>query len=327
MSKYNCVPTRSPDDAEFARVLGLFVSDPANRADIDDTIHGWPAEATGGVNIQPYQSIPSAAHARRNRWDIFTTLIHEMMHVLQHPNYERTYLLIGGEATEILKEGMADVMRRDLWDGPGDLVSKLGTPAFKPVRTQVEGEEYPYDASVVQYHPDYDSIADAKKIVDGDGTHPGVGIENAKAAFFTGHTELLGLGAGTSTFGGASLAGVANYSATESADAQIWVVSAGDTYESIRTRTNAPAAGGILDAGTGAPIAAGAALAAGRRLRIPGIRYTYAIAEDTLGSIASQNGVDLAALVSANNLPPGTAAAFKFPAGTRILIPIHNAGP
>ena len=41
---------------------------------------------------------------RKVRWDIYTTLLHEMMHILQHPNYVRTYMLFDGPAQEILKE-------------------------------------------------------------------------------------------------------------------------------------------------------------------------------------------------------------------------------
>ncbi|WP_088240835.1 eCIS core domain-containing protein [Calothrix rhizosoleniae] len=328
MNRYNCVPSSrlSPDGIEFARVRNRFATDPANRADIDDTIHSWPAEATGGINIQPYRPSGSTNAERRTRWDLFTTLIHEFMHILDHPNYERTYRLIGGEAGEVLREGMADVMRRDLWDGPGRLQSRLATAEYAPIRRQVEGRDYPYKSSVVHYHPDYREYADARDIVNGRSGQPGVGIENAKVAFFMGHTELLGLGAGTSTSGGASLAGVAMYSSTESAEAEIVVVGTGDTYASIQSRTNA-SPGGILDASSGTPLSPGAALTVGTRLRVPGIRYVYAIQEDTIGSIARQHGVSVADLVRANNLPATTPDSYRFPTGTRVLIPIHTASP
>jgi hypothetical protein len=322
MDTYHCVPSLRPaDETEFNRVRNKIATDPVNRTDIDDTIHGWPAEATGGVNIQPYVSGVSPRAMRINRWDLFTTLIHEMMHVLQHPNFKRTYTIIGGTAMEILKEGMADVMRHDLWDGPGQLEAKLSTPALAPVRRQVEGADLPYDKSVVKYHADYpDAYPKAREIVDGAGGYKGVGIANAKAAFFLGHTELLGIGAGTATSGGL-LAGVGSWRTTESENAEVIVARAGDTETKIRTLTGAPA-GGVRDATPpGAAIAAGAALAAGRRVRVPGIRHTYALNEDTLGSIAAQHGVTVADLVRANRLPPATPATDKPAAGTRLLIP------
>lgn len=324
IKKYHCSPTlREPDGSEFARVRDLFATDPANRPDIDDTIHSWPAEATGGVNIQPYQKTASENAARTVRWDTYTTLMHEMMHVLQHPNYERTYRLIGGQGTEILKEGMADVMREDLWDGPGQHHAQLAAPDLASLRRQVEGGSFPYDSSVVFYHPNYSSMSDARKIVDGVGPHPGVGIANAKAAFFLGHTELLGLGAGTHTAGHASLNTTAGYGATDSAQAEILVAVPGESLSDVQSRTNA-VAGGILDAQSGVKIAPGEVLT-GRKLRIHGIRFVRSIAEDTLSTIASQNGVSEPALVAANRLPAGTLGTHQFPVGTRVLIPIRSA--
>ncbi len=331
MSKYHCVPTRSPDNSDFAGVSNRFATDPANRTDIDDTIHSWPAEASAGVNIQPYQTMGSEEERRTTRWDVFTTLLHEMMHVIQHPNFVRTYLAIGGEAEEVLKEGFADVMRHDLWDGPGDLQGRIATDAYTPLRRQVEGGEYDYDASLVQYHPDYpDKYPKARTIVYGGpgiGGGPavhGVGIANAKAAFFLGHTELLGLGAGTATHHGVSLAGIAQYAPTDSPEAELVEVQPGETYDALQARTNAPA-GGIRDQ-AGHPIAPGAALAAGTKVRVPGVRYVYTIEEDDLGSVARQNNVSVAALARANGLPVGVLAAMHLGGGRRLLIPVHGAG-
>lgn len=56
---------------------------------------------------------------------------------------------------------------------------------------------------------------------------------------------------------------------------------------------------------------------------VPGIRWVWAIDNDTLGSVARQHGVRVADLARANRLPAGTPEAHAFPAGTRILIPIH----
>jgi hypothetical protein len=41
--------TYHPDAAEQARVRDLFANNPANHPDIDDAIHGWPAEAGSGT--------------------------------------------------------------------------------------------------------------------------------------------------------------------------------------------------------------------------------------------------------------------------------------
>ena len=322
MDTYHCDISRPDDMAEFVRVRDSFVS--ANESDINDAIHGWPAEASGGIiKMQPFGDATTSDEIRRFRWDAFTTLIHEMMHVLQHPNYKNTYSRIGGSGMEILKEGMADVMRHDVWDSTaGNLSGRLATPEYAPIRREVENGKYPYDSSVVQEHSYYPETTAAQNIVFGSGVGPGrttgVGMANAKAAFFLGHTELLGLGAGTRTSGG-SLAGLATYDPSDVANAGVYVIEAGDTIDTVRARTNA-APGGIRD-GAGNVITAIPAV--GTQVHIAGIRWVRAIASDTLGTVADQNNVSMAALAAANRLPAGSPASTPFAAGTRILIPIH----
>jgi hypothetical protein len=321
MRRYNCDTSRPVDLAEFTRVRDSFATDPANQTDINDAIHGWGAEAGGGiVKMQPYGDATTSDGIRRFRWDAFTILLHEMMHVLQHPNYRNTYERIGGAGAEILREGMADVLRHDVWDSTaGNLEGRLATSEYAPIRREVEGAEYPYDSSVVDVHSYYGVTNAASNIVFGPslGT-PGVGMANAKAAFFLGHTELLGLGAGTRTSGG-SLAGVASYVPSDVAGADVYVIEPGDTWATVQARTNV-AAGGMRDS-TGNLI--NAVPAAGTAVHIAGIRWVRTIASDTLGSIADQNNVTVTAIAVANKLPAGAPGSTTFAPGTRLLIPIH----
>ena len=129
---------------------------------------------------------------------------------------------------------MADVMRRDPWDGPGLTENRLHVGGKIPLGAQIEGGNYDYDEDVVFYHSDYPNAKDARKIVDGDGKHRGVGMANARAAFFLGHTGLLGLGEGTSG-ASSSLSGIANYHANDAKDAEIVVAQAGDTFDTPAT--------------------------------------------------------------------------------------------
>lgn len=306
----------SRDSAELARVRDLYMATAANVTDIDDAIHGWPAEAgSGTVFIQPYQRIPDEDAKRTQRWELFTTLIHEFMHVLMHPNFAAAANIIGGTARKILVEGFAEVMRTELWSGPGQLKSRLPGAELAPLREQVEGKRYDYKESVVKDAGYYDQLADATKI------DSKVGHENAKTAFFLGHVELLGLGTGTRTEGG-SLAGVAMYEPTDSADAQVVVAVAGDSYAGLLAASGAKP-GGLLNDATGAPLPVGAAIAAGTRVRIPGIRWVRAIVNDTLGSVAQQHNVGVAALAAANGFPPGAPATSPLVVGKRILIPLR----
>lgn len=308
LDKYHCVPTRAPDDTEFARLVDAFVK--ANKVDIDDTIHSWPAEAgTGTVFIQPYTSA-DPKNLRKTRWDVFTTLIHEMMHIVTHPNFFSTADLIGGTAHKYLVEGFAEVMRHDLWDGPGNLKGRVAADAA--LRAEVEGGAQPYDAGSVVYHSDYSEYAQAKEIANK------VGMADAKAAFFLGHTEYLGLGEGTAS--GGSLDKVAQWTKKDAAEANAYEVRAGESYDIVRAKLNAPVGGIMTSAGT--PLAAGAALTAGTEVRVPGIQRVWAIHGDTVGSVADQHGISTDALARANDLPsklPATALT----AGTHLYIPVH----
>ena len=310
LDKCHCLEDR--DGAEFTRVLQKFALDPANRADIDDAIHSWPAEAGDPtkVYIQPYAD-PDPKKQRQTRWDLFTTLIHEMMHKVAHPNFEATSTAIGGSAQKYLTEGFADLMRHDLWDGPGGLKARLATPAAAPLRLRIEGASYPYDPSVITYHDDYPEVAKAQAIA------AQVSMENCKAAFLLGRTELLGIGTGTGST--TPLAGLAEWKDTDAPDSEIYVVQAGDTLPLIASKTRCAVATITKDDGTVLP--PGWVPPAGARLKAPGIRYIHAIQGDTLSTIAAQNGVTVDWLAAANGFPPGSAGTTAVAKGRRMLIP------
>ena len=314
LDKYKVLEWR--DKAEFNRVLQLYALDAANKSDIDDAIHSWPAEAgTGTVFIQPYAA-PAANtdQDRENRWDLYTTLIHEMMHKVAHPNFERTAQAIGGTARKFLTEGFADLMRHDvLWEGPGKLKERLATPAMDGVRLKVEGASYPYKASVIKYHNDYPEISEARKI------EAQVGMENCKIAFFLGRTELLGIGAGTNA--ATPLGTVAAWSPTDALNSDVYVVQAGDTLAGIATKAGTAAAS--IKKEDGSALAVGYSPKGGDRLKISGIRYVRSIQGDTLASLAAQNGVTVAAVAAANAFPAGSPDNTPVAAGRRMLIPVR----
>jgi hypothetical protein len=300
MNKFECHPDLrpAPDGTEFVRVMDQFIKD--NTTLVDDAIHSWPAEAgTGTVFIQPYGDA-DPKHVREQRWEVFTTLIHEFMHILEHPEFGKAASTIGGNGERILFEGFAELMRYDLWTGPGQLKARLGSAELAPLREKVEGGKYPYDPSVVIDAGAYSERADAEAIA------AKVGMANAKAAFLLGHVDKIGLG---------------SWKATDATDAETYVVGAGETEASIRTKTGAKT---MLDP-TGKPLPAGGPLAPGTAIKIPGIRWVEAIDGDTVDTVSRQHDVTPAALVAANNLAPATAPSHKFVAGTRLLIPVHTA--
>jgi hypothetical protein len=307
------------DLAERNRVRDLYLASPANITDLDDTIHSWEGEAgTGTVFIQPYART-SGEEGRKNRWKNFKILLHEMMHIVSHPNFAAAATRIGGTAQKILDEGFAEVFTREIWSEGGALKSRLANPEMSGVRQQVEGGKYDYDAGIVGDVSYYDQLSDASKI------DVEVGRPNSKAAFFLGHVELLGLGTGTRTEG-APLAGVGMYEPSDDPNAQVVVTVAGDSYANLLTRTGATS-GALLDDATGVPLPVAAPVAPGARIRIPGIRWTRAIANDTLGAVAKQHEIPVAALALANGFPAGAPPGTPLVVGTRVLIPIHRSLP
>jgi hypothetical protein len=164
MNTFECHPDLrpAPDGTEFVRVMDQFIKD--NPTLVDDAIRSWPAEAgTGTVFIQPYGDA-DPKHVREQRWEVFTTLIHEFMHILEHPEFGEAASTIGGNGERILFESFAELMRYDLWTGPGQLKARLGSAELAPLREKVEGGKYPYDPSVVRDAGAYDERADAEAI-------------------------------------------------------------------------------------------------------------------------------------------------------------------
>ena len=315
--KYHCSYS-SRDRAEFERVRDLFVNNAANQPDIDDAIHSWPGENSDKVYIQPWGPT-DPAKKREARWDLFTVLLHEMLHSLQHPNYVAAFEALGGTANELLKEGMLDVMRRDLWDpGGGNLGAWLTTPAAAGLRLKVEGASLPVDPGAIVYHGDYENLPDAKEVVKK------VGLDNCKAAFFLGKVELLGLSADPAkTVTGTPLGGIAFWQPTDPDNESIYQAKAGETLATIALKCGVDAAD--IKAAGGAALPAGYTPAAGAKLIIKGIRYVHAIDGDTLATLAAQNGVTPAAIAAANDMAPGLPPPTPIAAGTRVLIP-HRRG-
>jgi hypothetical protein len=315
--KFHCSYS-SRDRAEFERVRDLFVNDPANQPDIDDAIHSWPGENSDHVYIQPWGPT-DPKKIREARWDLFSILLHEMLHSLQHPNYVAAFVALGGTAEELLKEGMLDVMRRDMWDaGGGNLGGWLQTPAAAGVRLKVEGASLPVDASAIVYHNDYENLPDAQDVVKK------VGLDNCKAAFFLGKVDLMGLSADPAkTTAGTSLAGIASWQTSDPDNADIYVAKVGESLATIALKCGVD--GTAITAADGSALAAAYAPAAGTKLKVKGVRYVHAVDGDTLSTLAAQNGVTPESIAAANDAPAGTSVGTAVPAGTRILIP-HRRG-
>jgi peptidoglycan hydrolase-like protein with peptidoglycan-binding domain len=303
-----------PDRAEHDRVRAVWLNG-GGRDKVRQMIRAWPAEAsTGTVFLQLRDPM---YQTRVGMWLLFQTMIHEFMHLVTHPNYGRVADAIGGGARDILIEGMDDHMTMQVWD---DIRPRIATD--DSLRATVEGpfhtspvvaEDYEADSEIDQTvkGSHYDSMGDADRIAEE------VGEGNARAAFFMGHVEALGLGASSS--GEQSLTGMAFWRADAGGEPDEYVVRAGgETLEQILEKTGA---GEVQDASGTTYDDPSHHFAAGETLQIPGLRWHTTIAEDTLGQVANQHGVTLEALERANGLPHRRGSQ-RVPDGTLLMIPV-----
>jgi peptidoglycan hydrolase-like protein with peptidoglycan-binding domain len=295
-----------PDSAEVDRVGLAYAQQGSPRSDrLREVIQHWPAEAGSGtvfVNTTMHNMAQLQA-----QYDLFTTLIHEFLHLVTHPNYNRVARAVGGTAQQILIEGMTEHLRHQVW-----LDVLPGLAGNTALRQRIEGSFFvtPADATAFVPHSFYDQKADADSIA------ATAGEANARAAYLMGHSELLGIGAGTASV--APLTGLAEWSPSDADSVGRYTVpSGGETLGRILTRTGAASAS-ELDGTPVTDLATG--FAAGHSLRVPGIRYHRSIAEDTIGQVAAQYGLPQPSLERANGLSPGQPQT-PVPPSSMLLIP------
>lgn len=296
---HSAIPSRGAvaDPTTEKGIIQQIITDysAAHAAELDVIDRGWPAVAGGGVvEIQPFEGA-TPTDTRRGCWDSFQTMIHEYLHTITHPAYEQLAHTLGGTKESILIEGGTSLFTDKIWS----FICPHEIAANPQLRLNVEGSPLPFDVSVIPPITHYDQIAQARDI------EAAVGEENMRAAYFLGHTELLGLGAsyspGAATRGHAYVvppAGVA-------------------TVADVAVATGADAAA----IGTANGIGAADAVIPGQQLTVPGIRI-HVVREDgteTKAEIARLNGVSEVELDRAN---VGFNWATLAP-GQSIVIPVH----
>ena len=309
---YNGTRT-SPDKHEHDRVRDVWLSS-GGRAKVDRMVRAWPAEASTGTVF--LQLRDPAYQTRVGMWDLFGTLVHEFLHLVTHPNYMAVADAEGGGAGDILAEGMDEHFKNEVWNAVRPRIA-----ADTAFRTLVEGpfaapvvNTADYDAgseidrAILDHH--YDSLAQADAIAGR------VGEQNARAAFFMGHADALGIGQGSASEN--SLGGLATWTPTGGGTPDEYVVGPGaETVAQIRERTGSTH---IEDSAGMVWVDTTHAFAPGDRLRVPGLRWHTAIAQDTRAQVANQHGISQEDLERANRLPhaPGATAV---PPGTLLMIP------
>lgn len=254
----------------------------------------WPAETAGGVIfMQRGYVIPDEmkgatapdAAVRAAYWNAFYYLIHECVHPCAHPDYTRA--IAGTPMQNVLHEGVTEYFANQAWES-------LNIASNDELRKRVEGGEYDYAEEAIGELPQYPEIAEAKAVAGK------VGDANLRAAYFMGHTELLGLD---------------GWSAHNLEDrGWYYVTQDKHTLAHVALAVNAEVA--ELVRANGFP--ATDELAKGDGVEVPGLKWYVPTTSDTLDTISSATGIEAAAIARANpdvdfEHPDGIGVAVALP--------------
>jgi hypothetical protein len=324
VSEAHEVDTRRPGDrAEVNRVADKYLQT-GRLNTVVRMIQAYPAEASSGTIF--VQLGDPSFEGRQGRWDLLSGFMHEYLHLAAHPGYNEAAEAMGGGARRVLVEGFCDYFREQAWNA---LRPRFSTD--DDLRRRVEGAAFftaDPDESAIVPHSTYEEIANARLIVSGldrpeadAGPIPlgsAGGEANARAAYFMGHVELLGIGPTTTGDQPAGAAGT--WTPDDAADDDIYIVApGGETVQEVRDRSGSTS---ITDSAGFGFVDPTHRFAAGERLTVPGVRYLRATTDDTRGQVAGQNGISQDVLERANRLPPGPPNT-PIARGTRLLIPVH----
>jgi hypothetical protein len=297
-----------------AHVIGPFVSDAARAAELrlydqfgfalqpepgtimlSTTVRGGSLAGGGKPNMAD----------RRRLWSIWHVAVHEYIHNLAHPAFEQSLSDNNEGFTEYFTKSLLRKIAPVAHQNSG-LVRKVEGGFFSPPTTK---------DLVGPYRTPKSYAADLAHVENVSNTVPG-GDNAIRAAYFQGHTELLGIDPATHEFA---------VSPPSTVDPTRVKVPAGiATLDDLSARTGVSKRE-ILNANRGMV----AADPLPTRVRIPGVREHRVVTTftstgragpaETADQIAAQNGVSVAALRRAN---PRVAWA-RLAGGELILIPRH----
>jgi len=194
---HNADPKFKPalnDEAKDQQLVATeLTATPEQVKQLNEIDRGWPGTAgEGSVNIQRFRTPdevsgplagPDVAD-RNNLWLNFQILIHEYLHTLVHPKYEKYAEKFGTESKQwnTLIEGVDTLLDEIVWSSVAPHVTD------PDLRKDVEGPIYsqqpPIDVKPASQKR-YLSYAEAVKLVNI------VGIRNLYAAYFLGDVEKI----------------------------------------------------------------------------------------------------------------------------------------
>lgn len=194
-------PRRSTqgEPAFAAGVKSRFIARGTNRADLEryDLFGFFFAEEgprvlsqTAIVDSPGFSATPASAGAmsdaeRHMRCSTWAVLVHEYIHTLEHPSFNAA-----SQGNRIMKEGFCELFTKDVLLHGGQIATAQAD-ADVTRREDVEGGDVPgFEARFVD---DYDAGEYQSYLDHAENIQAAVGRDAARAAFFLGHVEHIGL--------------------------------------------------------------------------------------------------------------------------------------
>ncbi len=180
------VLTGSRDSDLFDEALEAIVAaKPADWRTIALSMRGWddPSMTVVQRHIVRESGESDADAVRRGRWMNLGTSIHEMLHGITSPDFERAIRAL--EEADLGVEGFTEFFTRMIYK---DLVDRAA--GDDALRAHIEGVAAPPFTPPARHS--YDDFFATVTILFTD--HLGSNLENMKQAYLGGHVEYLGLG-------------------------------------------------------------------------------------------------------------------------------------
>lgn len=181
--EHGAIQTRATEKAIVSRVRTKLAT--SRRDDLILIHKAWPAFASGGdVFIQRIQERDAGgkidnAKGRDYMWKQFQTIIHEYIHTLEHEDHVKYRSRLDAQKGGFtLREGVTDYFTKVVYN------NTVKTPTL---RKAVEGPFH--EPGVTHAVGDLTTYGESENAERAAGI---VGFDNMAAAFFLGHTELIG---------------------------------------------------------------------------------------------------------------------------------------
>jgi hypothetical protein len=183
LEKHNADMSRTTESDILGQAIADWLAAPGNRDRILLVRRNWRGVQSGGnIYIQRWQFSDDERN-RQQFWSTFQTMIHEYLHKITHNTYSSRARALGRRRQQIFTEGGTSYFDRNVWYTlwPHEIRTN------DELREKVEGGQYEYDSDVIPDWSGYRQVSQFEQIVEE------VGEENARAAYFKGEVDKIGM--------------------------------------------------------------------------------------------------------------------------------------